>query len=441
MIPVSRKQLQRVGIWLSLGIVLALALAAIVARPMLAREPITWRELNAAILADYEPTHDLAPLAATPCVGGFADIYPCSKVDLMAFLPLASIGGGQGNDIWGWTGCGGREFALMGRTNGSAFVEITDPENPIYLGNLPTHSSNSTWRDIKTYLNYAFIVSEASSHGMQVFDLNQLCDVSNPPVTFAETAHYNGFSNTHNIAINMQSGFAYAVGTNTCSGGLHMVNIQNPTSPTFAGCFSSDGYTHDTQCVNYNGPDPDHQGKEICFSSNEDTLTITDVTNKAAPVQISRTGYSGSAYTHQGWLTPNHRFFAMDDELDELFSGHNTRTRFWNVTNLDAPVIQVSYDGVTPAIDHNLYVAGGLVYQANYRSGLRILGVSGGVVQEVGFFDIYPTSDSASFNGAWSVFPFFRSGIVVVSGIEQGLFVLQPQLEANDEIDWNALGR
>ena len=97
--------------------------------------------------------------------------------------------------------------------------------------------------------------------------LNQLRNYDgNSPVTFSETAHYGLFGNSHNIVINEESGFAFAVGCNDCSGGLHMINIQNPTNPTYAGCYSQDGYTHDSQCVIYDGPDSDYQGREICFS-------------------------------------------------------------------------------------------------------------------------------------------------------------------------------
>lgn len=382
-----------------------------------------------AFLRDKEPPQNLQPMGFTACVGGMAGPYPCENVDLLAFLPLATIGGGNGNDSWGWTGCGNREFALMGRSSGTSFVEITDPVNPIYLGNLPTHTSNSTWRDIKTYNDYAFIVSEASGHGMQVFDLTQLCNIPSPPVTFSNSAHYNGFGNAHNIVINEDSGYAYGVGTSTCSGGLHMVNIQNPLSPTNAGCFSSDGYTHDAQCVIYNGPDTQHQGKEICFNSNEDTLTIVDVTNKAAPVQLSRTGYAGSGYTHQGWLTEDQAHFLIDDELDEMNFGHNTRTYVWDVSNIDSPVLLGHYTSPVAAIDHNQYVRGDYAFQANYRAGLRILDISdvanANLFQE-GYFDIYPSSNSASFNGAWSTYPYFASGVVIISGIEQGLFIVQP---------------
>ena len=135
------------------------------------------------------------PPAVTTCSGGMAGTYPCSNVDLMSFLALADIGGGEANDIWGWTDSStGKEYAIMGRTNGTSFVDISDPVNPIYLGNLPPHSDDSTWRDIKVYADHAFIVTGADNSGMQVFDLTQLRMVASPPATFSETAHYSGFS-------------------------------------------------------------------------------------------------------------------------------------------------------------------------------------------------------------------------------------------------------
>ena len=377
---------------------------------------------------------DDATPAVTTCSDGMAGTYPCSNVDLMSFLALADIGGGEANDIWGWTDSStGKEYAIMGRTNGTSFVDISDPVNPIYLGNLPPHSTNSTWRDIKVYADHAFIVTEARGSGMQVFDLTQLRMVASPPATFSGTAHYPGFSYAHNLAINEDSGFAYAVGTNNCSGGLHMIDIQTPTKPASAGCFSADGYTHDAQCVNYDGPDLDHQGKEICFNSNLDTLTIVDVTNKAGPAMLSRTGYSGSRDTHQGWLTEDQAYFLLGDELDETNNPNvtNTRTYMWDVSDLDHPALIGSHDSTTTATDHNQYVKGSYTYQSNYRAGLRILDITdiaNGNLTEVAFFDVYPGSDSPNEDGTWSNYPFFDSGIVIVSEIEQGLFILRPNL-------------
>ena len=192
------------------------------------------------------------------CVGGTANGYSCNAINLKAFLDITEMGGSaftEANDIWGWTDQStGKEYAVVGLTTGTAFVDISDPENPIYLGSLATHTTSSLWRDIKVHSDHAFIVSEAAGHGMQVFDLTQLRTITAPPVTFSNTAHYNGFGNAHNIVINEDSGFAYSVGTGTCAGGLHMVDISNPTNPVDAGCYADDGYTHDAQCVIYNGP-------------------------------------------------------------------------------------------------------------------------------------------------------------------------------------------
>jgi len=385
-----------------------------------------------SLKADAQPSTRLAAQAETTCTNGMAGPYPCRDIDLMAFLPPEEIGGGTGNDIWGWTDpLTGREYALVGRSTGTAFVDITTPTRPIYLGILPTHTVSSTWRGIKVFANHAFVVSEALNHGMQVFDLTQLRDVVNAPVTFTETAYYAGFGSTHTLALNSKTGFAYAVGTRTCEGGLHVVDVREPASPRTAGCFALDGYTHETQCVVYEGPDAVYRDREICLSSNEDTLTIVDVTDKLEQIQLSRTGYDGSAYTHQGWLTEDQRYFLVNDESDERAFNHATRTWIWDVSDLDAPQLTAYYDGPTPSIDHNLYIRGDLVYESNYRSGLRILDVNDvaqGALRELGFFDIYPADDAPAFNGAWTSYPYFASGSVVVNGIEQGLFVLRPRM-------------
>ena len=377
-------------------------------------------------------TDDDRPTATT-CTGGKAGVNLCSNIDLMSYLAMNDIGGGVSSDIWGWQdSLTGKEYAIVGRSTGTAFVDVSDPLSLIYLGNLPPHSENSQWRDMKVYLDHAFIVSEADGSGMQVFDLTQLRTVSSAPVTFSETAHYAGFSDAHNISINTDSGFAYAVGTDTCDGGLHMINIQNPTNPTSAGCFSDDGYTHDAQCVNYIGPDPDHQGAEVCFNSNIDTLTIVDVTNKARPAMISRTGYRGARYTHQGWLTEDHAYFVLGDELDERRHKTGTTTYLWDVSDLDSPRLTGTHASTTKAIDHNQYVKGRYTFQSNYQAGLRILDVTdiaNGGLTEVAFFDMVPGGDSPwSLYGTWGNYPFFDSGIVIVSVRTQGLFVLRPNL-------------
>ncbi|HEX8559138.1 MAG TPA: choice-of-anchor B family protein [Pyrinomonadaceae bacterium] len=408
---------------------------------------------------------DGAPLSAmadTRCVGGKAGTFPCNKIDLAALLPTADIdgttaGGVIANDIWGWTDAlTDREYALLGLSNGVAFVDVTNPTAPAYLGNLPRHNADSLWRSLKVYRDHLYVVSEAAGHGLQVFDLRQLRNVAAPPQTFAETAHYNNFGSAHTVAVNEETGFLYVAGSrpspgrtpnaDTCpgetatrGGGLHVIDVRDPAAPAFAGCVNEDGYTHETQCVVYRGPDAQHWGREVCFSANEDTLTIVDVTNKQAPAQLSRTGYVGKGYTHQAWLTGDHARLLLNDELDEQGQAKpgqplpKTRTFVWDVSDLDAPFVQNVHLHETTAIDHNLYVRGLFAFESNYRSGVRIMDVrnaaAAGALSEAGFFDVYPSDDQALFNGTWGNYPFFASGTFVASGMEQGLFVLRPHAE------------
>ncbi len=382
--------------------------------------------------------------AQTPCVNGMVAGYPCENVDLWAFVPFADMGGGSlANDIWGWVDPNSnREFALVGKNTGTAFVEITDPANPVYLGQLPTHTNNSTWRDIKVYNNYAFIVSEAGGHGMQVFDLMQLLNVTSPQ-TFTETAHYAGFGGCHNVAIDENTGFAYCVGTSTFLGGLHVVDINNPLNPVLAGGFGDDGYTHDCQAVIYDGPDTNYQGEEIVFAANEDNFAIINANDKTDINLISSTTYSQAGYTHQCWLTPDHKYLIFGDELDEAYGyTTNTKTYVYDVSDLSAPVFVTAYIGPTTAIDHNLYTQGDLIFMSNYSAGLRIVddgGIESGNLNEIAYFDCYPFDDVTDFYGTWSNYPYFPSGNVILTKIESGFFIVRPQIfhltDAVSEVD------
>ncbi|PVW14127.1 choice-of-anchor B family protein [Marixanthomonas spongiae] len=375
--------------------------------------------------------------AQTPCNNGMAGPYPCDGIDLQSHISLSEMNAGSGNDSWGWTDPqDGTEYALMGLDNGTAFIDISDPINPIYLGKLPTHTSSSSWRDIKVYNNYAFVVSEASGHGMQVFDLTRLRNVTSPPVTFTEDAHYDGFGNAHNLVINEDSGYAYGVGTGTFNGGPHFVNIQDPLNPVGEGGYSNDYYSHDAQVVIYNGPDTDYTGREIYVGSNENEIVIVDITDKANPQSISTISYSNVSYTHQGWFTEDERYFIAGDEIDEIDYGFNTRTLIFDLNDLDNPQLHFEYSGPTSATDHNGYVLGQKFYLANYRAGLRIIDISdiaGENFVEEAFFDTYPSNDNASTSSVWNVYPYFASGNIVMSDISEGFFLVKSSIADNED--------
>ena len=408
------------------------------------REGGAWVE--ATTLRESTRTLDALMGEEAPCTDGATGPFDCSQIDLVAFVPLEALGADPGtilNDIWGWTDpVTGRDWALVGRSDATAFVDISDPASPRYAGELPLTegATENLWRDMKVYRDHAFIVADgAGSHGVQIFDLTQLRDAAGPPVTFAETARYDGIHSAHNIVINEETGTAYAVGSSmggqTCGGGLHMIDVRDPTQPVFLGCFSDGttgrartGYSHDAQCVIYRGPDEDYQSREICFGANETALSIADVTDRENPVAIACGEYPNVGYAHRGWLTEDHRFFFMGDELDEVQGGvERTRTLIWDVADLDDPLLLKEHFAETGTIDHNQYVRGNRLYQANLMSGLRVLDISD--VEnpvEIGFFDTVPDDPGLpAFGGAWSNYPFFESGIVVVSSWGEGLFVVR----------------
>jgi len=377
------------------------------------------------------------------CDGGHAAAFSCHDVDLEAFLPIEALGGAPGegvSDIWGWTDPETkREYALVGRTGALVFVDVTNPSAPVRVGEMPANRSGA--RDIKVYKDHAFLTGDgAGDHGLMVFDLTRLRGVTNPPETFEADTVYHEIASAHNLVIDTGGGFAYPVGAsgggNTCGGGLHMVDIRDPERPTFAGCYTDTegliwkGRTHDAQCVVYRGPDTRYAGKQICFASNETALRIVDVTEKDHPVPISAAKYPGMAYVHQGWLTDDQRYFFLDDELDELVGQTpKTRTLVWDVAELDDPVLVTQYLGSDGSTDHNLYIKGDRMYQANYQAGLRVVDVSDpSHPVEVGFFDTTPyDGNPPGFSGAWTAFPYFDSGTVIVSSMREGLFILRPR--------------
>tara|TARA_B110000503_G_scaffold136994_1_gene220398 strand:+ start:153 stop:1610 length:1458 start_codon:yes stop_codon:yes gene_type:complete len=382
-------------------------------------------------------------VSQTPCEGGFAGEYPCNDYDLMSNLSVDILantdGNPEGSDIWGWTdNTTGKEYAIAAMTNSTAFVDVTDPVNPVFLGRLDSNAGNNYWRDVKVYNDHAFIVADnVGAHGMQVFDLTKLRGLTTAQ-TFTADAIYDtdNLGSCHNIVINENTGVAYLVGCRNAAGnrlaggGPIFVDISNPKIPIKIDSYSEDGYSHDAQVVIYTGPDADYTNKEIYIGSNENKITILDVTDKNSVLKIAEIDYTQIGYTHQGWFTEDQRYFILGDETDEQTFGMNTRTLVFDFFDLDNPVLSSTYSGSSAAIDHNGYVKGNLYYMANYRAGLRVLDITNisaatDSMTEVGYFDTYPNNNGTNFNGAWSVYPYFASGNIIINDIERGLFVVR----------------
>lgn len=292
-------------------------------------------------------------------------------------------------------------------------------------------------------------------HGMQVFDLTKLLSIGSRPKIFNPktdlTAHFTDVGSAHNVIANAEtntiflSGGANATCKDLGDGGLMMIDVRDPSRPRMTGCAGQGGYVHDARCVTYRGPDARFHGREICFAANIHSFNVYDVTDPKNTVILSKNYYPGidgrGAYTHQAWeVDASFRYMLMNDEQDEEIRDNRhqdarTTTYIWDMASLTRPVMTGTYKAPIEAIDHNLYVADGKAYMANYASGLRVVDVSrlsqdptGRNMKELAYFDCWPGDDDepeVAYYGAWSSYIWFDSGVVILNCIETGMFALR----------------
>jgi choice-of-anchor B domain-containing protein len=392
--------------------------------------------LAAAVLAPSLLAHDsvdfmrhreapfVGPLIVTSAGYSGASGFASNGITMTSWLPLGSFGSHvSGADSWGYTSPSGREYAIICLSDGIAWVEVSDPGAPVIVDTLPAVSS--LWRDVKIYEDFAYYVSEGGD-GVQIVDMSQ---IDAGIVTNVGSVNDGGTTGSHNVAINEDSGWLYQIGGGSDPiEGLRFYDLSNKANPSYEGQWNS-RYIHDAQIVTYtSGP---FAGKEIAFCFSEDTsggvnpgVDILDVTNKNNVQTISQLTYSSPVFSHQGWLSPDRNTLYINDELDEINFGGTTLTRVIDVSDLTQPVQVGTFTSGSSAIDHNLYTKGNLIFEANYRSGLRVFDASNPTSPvETAFFDTYPADDGVDFNGLWNVFPYFDSGTIIGSDLERGLFI------------------
>jgi choice-of-anchor B domain-containing protein len=388
-------------------------------------------------------------MVPTSCAGGFAGSFPCHNIDFLAQVQLHEIPTQptSASEIWGFVDADdSREYAILGHRTGTAIYDVTVPATPVLVGNIP--GNPSLWREVKalqvrqpdgTHRAYAYVTTEAVGGGLQIIDLSQL------PASVSLAGTLTDFSTSHtlyvsnidyatNVALPGRQPFLYVAGANLGGGAYRIYDLGNPVAPVLVTPPPSGaGYMHDstsllitdnrtTQCANAHNP------CEVLVDFNETSVDLWDVTDKSTPVRLSSTTYPSATYVHSGWPTRDQRYIVVHDELDELQRGLRTQIYTLDVGDLRTPSLVTSYIGGTTTTDHNGYTVGDRYYVSHYKRGLVIFDVTNPrALAEIGSFDTYlsPSANSAGTDGAWGVYPFLPSGTLLVSDIENGMFLLR----------------
>lgn len=373
---------------------------------------------------------------ATPgakCTKGMAKEFPCHKIDLVSQIPASMMGGARVADVWGWVDPEtDKEYAILGTTNGVQFLDVTKPTEPVYLGRLPVKAPGGAliWQELEILNDTAYIVCDLDPCGLQIFDLNRLRGAESAlPVWRPDVIM--PFGTAHSIDSNPKTNHLFLNGPGIVVGTPAIFDVSEPLAPKPVGVMTDDGYTHDSLCRNYRGPDKEFKGHEICFNFNEDSVTIFDVTaNPQRPVMLSRNPYDSASYTHSGALTKDHSTLISTDEGDETDRGFPSTLYVWDVSSLVEPKLIATWHAKSKSVDHNVYSEANALFHANYTNGFRILDLKKahkGKLKEVAWFDTMPLDDTPSFSGAWAAYPFLPSGNILVGHMGGGLFILRPE--------------
>lgn len=320
-------------------------------------------------------------------------------------------------NICGYVDSLGNEYALVGAQLGMSVVDVTDPANPVEVIQIP--GPDNLWREIKVRGKYAYVTTEGGG-GLQIVNLGSL------PNTAGITEHSwtgNGLINgqlDEIHALHIDNNFVYLYGSNLFNGGAIVADLTDPWNPNYVGKYEvgagNEAYVHDGYVRN----DTLYAGH--IYSG---YFSVVDFTDKANPVEIVNQ-FTPSSFTHNTWLTQDSKVLFTTDEVDDSYLTSYDITDLSNITELD----RIQSNPGSGSMVHNVHIinVGGNDYAVTswYADGFTIVDAARpqNLVQ-VGNYDTYASSGGGS-DGAWGVYPYLPSGNIVVSNIDEGLFVLSP---------------
>ena len=354
--------------------------------------------------------------------GAARSAVPSRNIEQLAHLneyPVPPPGASYAySACWSYLHGDGREYAVLGVASGTAIYNVSDPANTYRVGFIP--GPPSIWREMKSYRNWIYVVSEGTGSGAGL----QIIRMTDPESPVLVATYTTNFTHSHTVAVDTARALLVCNGTRDLAGnaaGMHLLSLANPESPTElsrwpagTGIVPVQQYVHDCVLV----------GNRLYASAVYiGTERAIDITDPAAPVEVTAWSYPGAFYAHSSWPDASGRWLYLADEQN----GQNLRV--FDLANLLSPQLVNGFTCNPQAIVHNPRVKGNTLYLANYTEGVRVLDLSDPVhPAEFAWIDTYPGL-SGGYGGVWEVCPYFPSGTVIASDMESGLYVFRPQTD------------
>ncbi|WP_020567322.1 choice-of-anchor B family protein [Neolewinella persica] len=321
------------------------------------------------------------------------------------------------NDVWGYVAPDGTEYAIVGTQTGTSFVSLADPDNLIEVVFIP--GDNSTWRDIKTFGEYAYTVADQGNQGITAFDLSGLPN----NVTFKRNVFQLPGSNrsliqSHNLYIDTLKGRMYTTGGNENrsrinAGGIVIFDLNtDPMTPEFVG-FAPAVYSHDVFS----------KGDTLyCSEIYEGKMSMYDISDLDDIKALGST-QTPFDFTHNAWTTEDAQFvFTTDEEPNAPVAAYDVRDKNDIKLLFEFRPLESIGTGVIP---HNVHVIDDYLSISYYTDGLRVADASKpDNIIEVANYDTWPGPDG-DFNGCWGAYPFLPSGLTLLTDRSTGLYVVE----------------
>ncbi len=321
------------------------------------------------------------------------------------------------SDVWGYADDMDREFAIVGLNRAVAIVNVSTPDAPDLISIID--GPRSIWRDIKTYGDHAFVITDSEGLGLHVLDLSDLPNPLDSTDHYFWAPHFEEFDSTqlrvcHNLYIDEQTGIAYLSGCNVNNGGILMVDVTNPDSLQYIGALDP-RYSHDVYVRN-----------DTVYSSDISAgyLSIMDATDKQNP-RLLATQTTPFRFTHNAWLSDNGKTVFTTDERGNAPVAAYDISDLSDIKLLDE--FRPSSSVGRGLIPHNVHVLNDFLVTSFYKEGVVITDAhKPDNLVEVGIYDTFDSDRVSGFGGSWGAYPFLPSGNVLASDISNGLFILKP---------------